>query len=89
MSIPTQFRTFVNADGRIKRMPVKMSKKIELSEWLLTLLDADRVYSEKQLNEVFETYVDDFALMRRMLVEAGSLERDRYGYEYRRVAASE
>lgn len=89
MTIPTQFRTFVNADGRIKRMPVKMSKKIELSEWLLTLLDADRVYSEKQLNEVFETYVDDFALMRRMLVEAGSLERDRYGYEYRRVAASE
>lgn len=89
MSIPTQFRTFVNADGRIKRMPVKMSKKIELSEWLLTLLDAERVYSEKELNEVFETYVDDFALMRRMLVEAGRLERDRYGYEYRRVEASE
>lgn len=89
MSIPTQFRTFVNADGRIKRMPVKMSKKIELSEWLLTLLDVDRVYSEKELNEIFEAYVDDFALMRRMLVEAGSLERDRYGYEYRRVAASE
>lgn len=64
-------------------MPVKMSKKIELSEWLLTLLDADRVYSEKELNEIFEAHVDDFALMRRMLVEAGSLERDRYGYEYR------
>jgi hypothetical protein len=88
MSIPTQFKTFANADGRIKRMPVKFSKKIELSEWLLTLLDSDRVYSEKELNEVFEAHVDDFALMRRMLVEAGSLERDRYGHEYRRVAAS-
>lgn len=89
MTIPNQFRTFANAEGRIQRMPVKLSKKIELSEWLLTLLDADRVYTEKELNEVFETYVDDFALIRRMLVEAGSLERDRYGYEYRRVAASE
>lgn len=85
IGIPNQFRTFVSTDGRIKRMPVKMSKKIELSQWLLTLLDVNRVYSEKELNEVFETYVDDFALMRRMLVEAGSLERDRYGYEYRRV----
>lgn len=87
MDVPAQFRTFVNAEGRIKRMPVKLSKKIELSQWLLTLLDAERVYSEKELNEVFEAYVDDFALMRRMLVESGQLERDRYGYEYRRVLA--
>ena len=87
MSIPAQFRTFVDADGRISRMPVKLSKKVELSNWMLTLLEPERVYSEPELNEVFETYVDDFALMRRMLVEAGSLERDRYGYEYR-VAAN-
>jgi hypothetical protein len=87
MSIPAQFRGFIDADGRIKRMPVKMSKKVELADWLLTQLDTDHVYSEKELNEVFETYVDDFALMRRMLVEAGKLERDRYGYEYRRVVA--
>lgn len=88
MSIPAQFRTFVNADGRITRMPVKMSKKIELSMWLLTLLEPGRAYSEKELNEVFEGYVDDFALMRRMLVESGDLDRDRYGYEYRRVVAA-
>ncbi len=88
MTVPAQFRTFVNAEGRIQRMPVKLSKKIELSQWLLTLLDAGRVYSEKELNEVFEAYVDDFALMRRMLVESGQLERDRYGYEYRRVVAA-
>ena len=86
MSIPAQFRTFVDADGRISRMPVKLSKKVELSNWMLTLLEPERVYSESELNEVFETYVDDFALMRRMLVESGSLERDRYGYEYRRVS---
>ena len=88
MSIPAQFRTFVNADGRIARMPVKLSKKIELSRWLLTLLEPGRAYTEKELNEAFETFVDDFALMRRMLVEAGELERDRYGYEYRRMVAA-
>ena len=85
MSIPAQFRTYVDGEGRIRRMPVKLSKKIELAEWLLTLVEPDRVYSEKELNELFEAHVDDFALMRRMLVESGQLERDRYGYEYRRV----
>jgi hypothetical protein len=54
----------------------------------LTQLEPGRTYSEKELNEVFEAYVDDFALMRRMLVEAGELERDRYGYEYRRVVVA-
>lgn len=83
MSIPAQFRTFLDAEGRISRMPVKLSKKLELANWLLTLLDADRSYSEPELNAIFEAYVDDFALMRRMLVETGALERDRYGYEYR------
>lgn len=89
MKVPAQFRTFADFDGRIRRMPVKLSKKIELSNWLLTLVDADRVYTEMELNELFEAYVDDFALVRRLLVESGSLERDRYGYEYRRVTASE
>ncbi len=48
-------------------------------------MDPKVVYAEKEVNEIFEAHVDDFALMRRMLVEAGDLERDRYGYEYRRV----
>jgi hypothetical protein len=85
MPLPSEFRTYANTDGRITRLPVKLSKKVALSEWLLTLLDPKVVYAEKEVNEIFEAHVDDFALMRRMLVEAGDLERDRYGYEYRRV----
>ena len=88
MTIPDAFKTFVNEDGRIARLPVKFSKKVALSEWLLTLLDASQSYSEKELNEVFAQFVDDFALMRRMLVDAGKLERDAYGHEYRRVGSA-
>lgn len=86
MSIPATFASFVNQEGRIARLPVKLSKKIALSEWLLTLLDPERTYSEKEVNEIFGEFVDDFALMRRMLVEAGNLKRDRYGYEYQRIS---
>ena len=87
MTLPASFRTFVNGDGRITRRPVKMAKKVELSRWLLGLVEPERRYSERELNDLFEAYVDDFALMRRMLVEDGSLDRERDGSAYWRVAS--
>lgn len=85
MSIPAEFKSFANADGRITRLPVKLSKKVALSQWLFTLLEDSKTYSEKELNDVFAQYVDDFALIRRMLVDAGWLERDAYGREYKKA----
>jgi hypothetical protein len=85
MTIPSKFRGFVDSSGRISRLPVKWGKKAELADWLLEQLEPGRAYSEPELNEIFEEYVDDFALMRRLLVDSGKLERDRYGREYRRV----
>jgi hypothetical protein len=83
--VPSELSNFADEHGRITRLPVKLSKKIALSEWLITLLDPERTYAEKEVNEIFGEFVDDFALMRRMLVEAGDLKRDRYGYEYQRI----
>lgn len=85
MTLPDQFRNFTNDDGRIERLPVKWSKKVALADWCLELLEPGRIYSEPQINELFEEYVADFALIRRMLVDAGKLYRDAYGREYRRL----
>lgn len=84
MVIPEQFKSFANREGRITRLPVKLSKKESLAHWLLELLEPDRIYTEKEITEIFIVYVDDFALMRRILVEEGSLLRDASGSEYRR-----
>lgn len=85
MGIPDSFNTFADKDGRITRLPVKLSKKVALSEWLFTLLEDSKTYTEREVNDIFGEYVEDFALMRRMLVEAGWLERDSYGREYRKA----
>lgn len=77
MELPASFRTFTDASGRIQRLPVKLSKKRELSLWLATLLEPGRSYSEQEISELFEEFVDDFALMRRMLVESGTIARER------------
>lgn len=77
MQLPASFRTFTDSQGRITRLPVKLSKKRELSLWLSTLLEPGRKYSEQEVSELFEEFVDDFALMRRMLVESGTIARER------------
>ncbi|NBQ97226.1 MAG: DUF2087 domain-containing protein [Microbacteriaceae bacterium] len=88
MDLPIQFQNYADADGIIKRLPVKLSKKIALANWALNLFEEGRVYSEKEVNETIGEHILDFALIRRMLVTSGHLNRDPYGREYRRVSNS-
>ena len=84
MEAPEALRTLIGIDGRVTRLPVKLSRKELLADWLLESVEFDREYTEKEINEIFLTIVDDYALIRRMLVESGKLSRDAYGYSYRR-----
>ena len=76
MSLPANLKNFADADGRIARLPVKWAKKAEVADWLLTRLDSNKVYTEFEINDEFEKYVDDFALIRRLLVDSGKLARE-------------
>ncbi len=84
-----EFNAYKDVEGRITRLPAKLSKKNKLSLALLEAFEFDTHYSEPQLNEILKTYLDDFALVRRTLVEMGYLERDRYGKSYRRVVRAQ
>ncbi len=84
-----EFNAFKNSEGRITRLPAKLGKKNRLSIALLEVFEFDVEYSEPELNEILKAYLDDFALVRRTLVDMGFLERDRYGKSYRRVTKAE
>ena len=81
-----QFNAYKNPEGRITRLPAKLSKKVELSLALLEVFEFGVEYTEPELNEILKKYLDDFALVRRTLVDLGHLERDPYGRSYRRAA---
>jgi hypothetical protein len=85
MDAPAELRTLIGADGRIKRLPVKLLRKEILAKWALERIEFNREYTEREINESFFEVVDDFALIRRMLVEMNLLERDKYGRVYKRV----
>ncbi|MEY4990572.1 MAG: hypothetical protein RIS08_798 [Actinomycetota bacterium] len=86
MSLPEQFRGHQDADGRISKLPAKHSKRVQLCLGMLECLDPGVEYTEKEVNEIFFKHLDDFALVRRTLVDMGLLERDRYGQSYKKVS---
>ena len=69
--------------GRLLRFPAKRKKQLVILRWVATLFEADRYYSEKEVNEVISTvYADDFVTLRRDLVDMGYLRRERGGGRY-------
>ena len=84
-AFPEVLKPYLDEAGRITRLPAKYSKKVTLSRWLLTFIEPGRRYSEKEISDLFEEYVADFALMRRMLVDSGELMRETDGSAYWRA----
>ncbi|MGA4848161.1 DUF2087 domain-containing protein [Streptomyces sp. G5(2025)] len=74
--------------GRLTAIPVRPVVRHELLLHLTdTLFDADRTYSEREVNDAFRTVHDDTAALRRYCVTGGLLERAADGSTYRRVHA--
>jgi predicted transcriptional regulator len=71
---------FVTSDGRIKAFPVQLKKMEVLLKYAAKSFEADTRYTEKQVNEILKTYNEDFATLRRELIDAKYLARDHGEY---------
>jgi hypothetical protein len=77
-------RAFVR-DGRLVSIPAKPSKRELLLPWLLDeCFPDDREYEEKEVNQRLALVYPDVSALRRYLIDAGLMTRDR-GI-YRRAA---
>lgn len=76
---------FFNGQGRLTVVPAKPDRKVELLEYLITYFDAERIYTEKEVNEVLLGIYDDFPYLRRLLIEHQLLMRDPAGHNYQVV----
>lgn len=69
--------------GRLTNLPSKQKKLIVILRWLATMFQADRLYSEPEVNAILKAaYATDFAGLRRDLVDFGYLRRERGGGKY-------
>lgn len=71
-------------DGKLRQIPKKNKGKQELFRFFAEQFDDAKVYTEKEINEKLKNFYDDFAILRRYLVDYGYLLRDQYGKEYRK-----
>lgn len=65
----------MNSDGTIKSYPAKEKKKIIILAEIIKKFSKDKKYSEKEVNEIIKTFHDDYATIRRALVEYGFIHR--------------
>lgn len=77
---------WLRADGRIDRWPRAASDRLELLDWIVErLLGTDEVLAEKELTQRLTVFTADANTLRRALVDAGLLDRNADGTDYRRA----
>jgi hypothetical protein len=67
---------------RLVHIPRKQAKLIVVLEWLVTFFERDHIYTEREINEILKQRYEDYASLRRDLVDMGYLRRDRSGSTY-------
>jgi hypothetical protein len=73
------------SNGRLTHIPVKQKKLLAVLRWLATEFEPDVLYSEREVNQIIEQYHEDYARLRRELIEIGFLRRERDGKTYWKV----
>ncbi|HFI0452951.1 TPA: DUF2087 domain-containing protein [Streptococcus suis] len=71
-------------DGKLLVIPKKLKSKQILFAYLQEeLAKKGSTFTEKEVNTFLAEFYDDYAILRRYLVDYGYLSRDQYGLEYR------
>jgi hypothetical protein len=63
-------------NGRLVIMPSKRSKLLAVLDHLAQEFEPGRTYPEAEVNEVLTRYNDDYAALRRYLVDEGFMDRE-------------
>ena len=71
-------------DGALHNYPSQNKKKLVVLANLATLFESDKTYTELEINLKLKSRFEDFATLRRDLVEFGFFKRSPDCKEYRR-----
>jgi hypothetical protein len=72
----------LNPDGSIKQIPLQPAKLRVILDYLINAFNVGANYSEKEVNMILARFHADTAGLRRDLIDAGMLERERDGSRY-------
>jgi hypothetical protein len=68
-------KSYISENGGLKSYPVKEKKKIIVLSEIVKNFSSGKLYSEKEINRILKRIYEDYATIRRALVEYGFLDR--------------
>jgi len=68
-------KNYMDENGAIKTFPAKEKKKIIVLSEIVKQFSKGKKYSEKEVNRILERIYEDYATIRRALIEYGFIER--------------
>lgn len=78
-------KTFLNADGTLKQIPLMGSKLLIILNFIVDAFSYDTDYTEKEVNTILRRFHVDTATLRRNLVDNNLMARESDGTRYWRV----
>ena len=67
-------------EGRLKLIPRQWKKREVILRYLVEQFEWDRRYTEREVNEIISRTHDDYATLRRQLIDSGRMARERDVY---------
>ncbi len=80
---------YLNQDGTLSQIPLQPAKLRIILNYLINAFEAGRSYTEKEVNAILGRFNEDYIGLRRDLVDAGLLARERDGSRYWRPSGTE
>ena len=77
---------YLKPDGTIRQIPQQPAKRQVILDYMVNAFSVGAQYSEKEVNLILAHFHPDTAALRRLLVDAGMLSRQRDGSRYWRLA---
>lgn len=68
-------RNFLDREGRLPALPARRAKRQLVLRWLAQLFEPGRRYGELEVNALLAARHNDYASVRRYLVDEGLMER--------------
>ena len=62
-------------EGKLKSIPAQQKKRDVILRFLARRFETDRMYDEREINDILREYHDDVASLRRYLVDSELLHR--------------
>jgi excisionase family DNA binding protein len=72
-------------DGRFETLPAQFKRRIFILEYILRQFELNRIYSEKEVNEIISRYHDDYCRVRREFIDIKMMNRK--DGKYRRIVS--